>query len=82
MTRRVSGFLLALAVFMILEWVNLGFNLQDGHDTAFYVIHGVLIAVNIILGLALGVLGIRGLLASAALSKSATGTKEKKDIPM
>lgn len=82
MTRRVSGFLLALAVFMIFEWVNLAFNLQDGHDTAFYVVHGVLIAVNIILGLVLGVLGIRGLRASAALSKSATGTKERKDISM
>ncbi|GIH70428.1 hypothetical protein Mth01_26810 [Sphaerimonospora thailandensis] len=67
---------------MIFEWVNLGFNLQDGHDTAFYVVHGVLIAVNVILGLVLGVLGVRGLLASAALTKSATGIKERKDISM
>jgi hypothetical protein len=59
MTRRVSGFLLALAAFMIFEWINLGFNLADGHPTAFYVVHGVLIAVNIILALVLGTIGVR-----------------------
>ncbi|MFC0549606.1 SCO4848 family membrane protein [Planotetraspora thailandica] len=59
MTRRVSGFLLALAAFMIFEWVDLGFNLQDGHETSFYVVHGVLIAVNIILALVLGTVGVR-----------------------
>ncbi|NJP24235.1 hypothetical protein FLW53_08500 [Microbispora sp. SCL1-1] len=60
MTRRVSIFLVALGVFTIFEWINLGFNLADGHETSFYVIHGVLIAVNIILGLALGAVGVRG----------------------
>ncbi|MFD0734080.1 MULTISPECIES: SCO4848 family membrane protein [Planotetraspora] len=59
MTRRVSVFLLALAAFMIFEWINLGFNLADGHPTAFYVVHGVLIAVNIILALVLGTIGVR-----------------------
>ncbi|WP_067172375.1 SCO4848 family membrane protein [Microtetraspora niveoalba] len=59
MTRRVSGFLLALAAFMIFEWINLGFNLADGHPTSFYVVHGILIAVNIILALVLGVVVIR-----------------------
>lgn len=60
MTRRVSIFLVALAAFMIFEWINLGFNLADGHETSFYVVHGVLIAVNILLALALGAVGVRG----------------------
>ncbi|GII53178.1 hypothetical protein Pth03_15670 [Planotetraspora thailandica] len=50
---------MALAAFMIFEWVDLGFNLQDGHETSFYVVHGVLIAVNIILALVLGTVGVR-----------------------
>jgi hypothetical protein len=59
MTRRVAGFLLALAAFMIFEWINLGFNLADGHPTAFYVVHGILIAVNLVLALVIGVIGWR-----------------------
>lgn len=59
MTRRVAGFLLALAAFMVFEWINLGFNLADGHPTAFYVVHGILIAVNLILALAIGAIGWR-----------------------
>ncbi|MEU1876909.1 hypothetical protein ABZ470_06305 [Streptosporangium sp. NPDC020072] len=61
MSRKIAGFLVAVAVFMIFEWINLGFNLADGHPTAFYVVHGVLIGVNILLGIALGVIGLRGL---------------------
>ncbi|MFD0887606.1 SCO4848 family membrane protein [Streptosporangium algeriense] len=61
MSRKIAGFLVAVAVFMIFEWINLGFNLADGHPTAFYVVHGVLIGVNILLGVALGVIGLRGL---------------------
>ena len=60
MTRRVSVFLVAVAAFMIFEWINLGFNLADGHETSFYVVHGVLVAVNILLALALGAVGVRG----------------------
>ncbi|MFF4773056.1 SCO4848 family membrane protein [Microtetraspora fusca] len=59
MSRRVSGFLLALAAFMVFEWINLGFNLADGHPTSFYVVHGILIAVNIILALVLAVVVFR-----------------------
>ncbi|MFJ2031476.1 SCO4848 family membrane protein [Streptosporangium sp. NPDC087985] len=62
MSRKIAGFLIAVAVFMIFEWINLGFNLADGHPTAFYVVHGILIAVNIVVAIALGVLGLRGLL--------------------
>ncbi|MER7207124.1 hypothetical protein ABT340_08610 [Streptosporangium sp. NPDC000239] len=61
MSRKIAGFLVAVAVFMIFEWIDLGFNLADGHPTAFYVVHGVLIGVNILLGIALGVIGLRGL---------------------
>jgi hypothetical protein len=41
--------------------VNLGFNLADGHPTSFYVVHGILIAVNIVLAVILGIIGWRGL---------------------
>lgn len=58
-TRRVAGFLMTLAAFMVFEWINLGFNLADGHPTAFYVVHGVLIAVNLVLAGVLGVIGLR-----------------------
>lgn len=61
MSRKMAGFLVGVAVFMIFEWVTLGFNLADGHPTAFYVVHGVLIAVNIALGIVLGVIGLRRL---------------------
>ncbi|MBB6350609.1 SCO4848 family membrane protein [Nonomuraea muscovyensis] len=59
MSRKIAGFLMMLGVFMIFEWVNLGFNLADGHPTSFYVVHGVLIAVNLVLGAVLGVIGWR-----------------------
>lgn len=65
MSRRIAVFLLALAAFMIFEWINLGFNLADGHETAFYVVHGILIVVNILLAVVLGVLGWRAFRRSA-----------------
>jgi flagellar motor component MotA len=60
-SRKIAGFLIVLGAFMIFEWVNLGFNLADGHPTSFYVVHGVLIVVNVILGAVLAVIGWRGL---------------------
>lgn len=60
-TRKMAAFLIGLAAFMIFEWITLGFNLTDGHPTAFYVVHGILIAVNIVLAAVLGVIGLRGL---------------------
>ncbi|MFC4057907.1 SCO4848 family membrane protein [Planomonospora corallina] len=65
MSRKIAGFLLALAAFMIFEWINLGFNLADGHKASFYVVHGILIAVNLVLGIVLGVIGLRGLRGGA-----------------
>ncbi|GGP17376.1 hypothetical protein LDL08_42590 [Nonomuraea glycinis] len=61
MSRKIAGFLIALGVFMVFEWINLGFNLADGHATGFYVVHGILIAVNIILAAVLVIIGVRGL---------------------
>lgn len=67
MSRKIAGFLIILGVFMIFEWVNLGFNLADGHPTSFYVVHGILIAVNIILAVVLGIIGFRGLRGGSGL---------------
>ncbi|GAA0923252.1 SCO4848 family membrane protein [Nonomuraea longicatena] len=61
MSRKIAGFLVAVAAFMIFEWINLGFNLGDGRTTAFYVVHGVLVAVNLVLAIVLAVIGVRGL---------------------
>ncbi|MFG1707239.1 SCO4848 family membrane protein [Nonomuraea sp. M3C6] len=61
MSQKIAGFLMILGIFMIFEWVSLGFNLADGHPTSFYVVHGILIAVNIILAVVLGIIGWRGL---------------------
>ncbi|MFI7046429.1 SCO4848 family membrane protein [Streptosporangium sandarakinum] len=61
MSRKIAGFLVGVAAFMIFEWINLGFNLADGHPTSFYVVHGVLVAVNILLALVIGTIGVRGL---------------------
>ncbi|MER6943453.1 hypothetical protein ABT294_05450 [Nonomuraea sp. NPDC000554] len=60
MSRKIAGFLVALGAFMVFEWVMLAFNLADGHPTAFYVVHGVLIAVNLVLAVVLAVIGWKG----------------------
>ncbi|MEV0581739.1 hypothetical protein [Nonomuraea sp. NPDC050310] len=60
MSRKIAGFLIALAAFMIFEWISLGFNLADGHATGFYVVHGILIGVNLVLAVVLAVIGLRG----------------------
>ncbi|WP_043621128.1 SCO4848 family membrane protein [Nonomuraea candida] len=71
MSRKIAGFLIILGAFMIFEWVNLGFNLADGHPTSFYVVHGILIVVNVILGVVLGVIGWRGFSAAKGRKGSA-----------
>ncbi|MGC5013693.1 SCO4848 family membrane protein [Streptosporangium sp. DT93] len=60
-SRKIAAFLIGLAAFMIFEWINLGFNLADGHPTSFYVVHGILVAVNLVLALVLGAIGLRAL---------------------
>jgi hypothetical protein len=64
MSRKVAVFLLGLAAFMIVQWVMLAFNMQPGRPTAFYVVHGTLIVVNLVLAVVLGVIGWRGLRSS------------------
>ncbi|GAA2210691.1 hypothetical protein GCM10009850_061500 [Nonomuraea monospora] len=71
MSRKIAVFLIVLGAFMIFEWVNLGFNLADGHPTGFYVVHGVLIAVNIVLGVVLAVIGWRALRGSRVTDRRA-----------
>ncbi|GAA4064805.1 hypothetical protein GCM10022248_36330 [Nonomuraea soli] len=61
MSRKVAAFLIGLAAFMIFEWISLGFNLADDHPTAFYVVHGILIGVNLVLAAVLGIIGLRGI---------------------
>lgn len=66
MSRNASVFMLGLAVFMIFEWLMLAKNLGSGptRSTAFYVVHGILIVVNIILAIVLAAIGWRGWVAS------------------
>ena len=70
MSRKLAGFLILVGAFMIFEWVNLGFNLADGHTTGFYVVHGILIAVNIVLAIVLGIIGWRGLRRSSVRDRT------------
>ena len=46
---------------MIFEWLMLAKNLGSGpaRPTAFYVVHGILVGVNIVLAIVLGVIGWR-----------------------
>lgn len=61
MSRISAGFVLGLATFMIFEWLMLAKNLGSGpsRPTAFYVVHGILVVVNVALAVILGVIGWR-----------------------
>lgn len=65
MSRKIAGFLIIIGAFMVFEWINLGFNLAEGHSTGFYVVHGILIAVNVVLGVVLALIGWRGYTGTA-----------------
>ena len=78
MSRKLAAFLIILGVFMIFEWVNLGFNLADGHPTAFYVVHGILIAVNVVLGVVLGIIGWRAVRGSGSGSDGGAALKGRR----
>jgi hypothetical protein len=60
-SRLASGFVLGLAAFMICEWLMLAKNLGSGppRPTAFYVVHGILVGLNIGLAIVLGAIGWR-----------------------
>jgi hypothetical protein len=61
MSRLASGFVLGLAAFMIFEWLILAKNPGSGpaQPTAFSVVHGILVCVNIVLAIVLGTIGWR-----------------------
>lgn len=65
-SRLASGFMLGFAGFMIFEWLMLAKNLGSGpaRPTAFYVVHAILICVNVALALVLGAIGWRAWQAS------------------
>ena len=51
---------------MIFEWLMLAKNLGSGppRPTAFYVVHGILVVVNVVLAIVLGIIGWRAWNAS------------------
>jgi hypothetical protein len=53
--------MLGFSVFMVIEWLMLAKNLGNGpaRPTAFYIVHGILIVLNIALAIVLGVMGWR-----------------------
>jgi hypothetical protein len=63
MSRRVSVFLLAVAGWNVLIWTTFIRNLAKDHGrpTSFYVVHGVLIGVSLLIAAVLAVIGWRGL---------------------
>lgn len=75
LTRGWSLFLLAFGVWSWFIWPNFLRNIWadersftaaelGGGATAFFVVHAVLVAVSLVFGTVIGVLGIRGLLAA------------------
>lgn len=76
--RFISVFLLALAVFMAVEWSMLAWNLGPGRPRAFYVVHGILIAVNLVLAACVGAIGWRGLRAARPPASSDDGPDRRR----
>jgi len=58
-SRRSAVFLLALAAFTVFEWIMLAKNLGSGPQraTAFYVIHYILAAANVVFAVILARIG-------------------------
>ena len=64
MTRRVSILLLAAGGWTLFIWVTRLVNMAgEDRSAGFYVVHGTLAVVSIAFGVALGVVGWRGLRA-------------------
>lgn len=61
LSRRSAGFLLAVAGWDVVIWLTFVRNLaaDDGRPAAFYVVHAVLIVVNLAIAVGLGSLGWR-----------------------
>ncbi len=72
-SRGTSLFLLAFGVWSWVIWITFAKNLwdsdrawaADGSPTAYFVVHAVLTVVSFLLGTAIGLLGLRGVRASA-----------------
>jgi hypothetical protein len=81
MTKRVSWFLIACAVWSWIIWPtflkNIWADSRSWHHgmTAFFGVHLVLTIVSLVLGTVVGVLGVRGLLAARA--SGAVGPAER-----
>jgi hypothetical protein len=68
MSRRVSGFLLAVGVWTYLIWPNFLRNIwqddrafgPDHRPTSFLIVHAVLAGVSLLIGTIVGVIGWRG----------------------
>ncbi|MDP9431362.1 MAG: hypothetical protein M3P91_01185 [Actinomycetota bacterium] len=60
-SRRIAAFLLAVAAWNVYIWLAFARNLSadDGRSTGFYVVHALLIVVNLLIAAVLGVLGWR-----------------------
>ena len=64
MTRRVSILLLAAGGWTLFVWVTRLFNMAgEDRSAGFYVVHGALALISIAFGVALGVIGWKGLRA-------------------
>ena len=64
MTRRVSILLLAAGGWTLFVWVTRLFNMAgEDRSAGFYVVHGALAVISIAFGVAVGVIGWKGLRA-------------------
>ena len=64
MTRRVSILLLAAGGWTLFVWVTRLFNMAgEDRSAGFYVVHGALALISIAFGVALGIIGWKGLRA-------------------
>jgi hypothetical protein len=72
-SRGTSLFLLVFGVWSWVIWITFAKNLwdsdrawaADGSPTAYFVVHAVLTVVSFVLGTAIGLLGLRGVRATA-----------------
>lgn len=72
-SRGTSLFLLAFGVWSWIIWITFAKNLwdsdrawaADGSPTAYFVVHAVLTVVSFLLGTVIGLIGLRGVRASA-----------------
>ena len=63
LSRRISAALLGVAGFLVLSWANFARNLwttDTDHPRSYYVVHGVLIVVNLLIAAWIAYLGWRG----------------------